>query len=90
MKSRILFALLAALLVFVTACAGQPSPETEIATIVALTQTPAAPPAQPETTASQAELQPVALDGATRIEFQPNADTWYTNGDLAVHRVSNG
>lgn len=84
MKSKVLFVLLAALLMLVTACAGQTNPEADVATIVALTQTAAAPLDQAGTTGSQAELQPVAMDGAVRIEFQPNADTWYTNGDLAV------
>lgn len=67
---------------FLAACAPQQDAGKDIAIAVALTQTAVVPQAPVEQPANTPAVASPAPDSTARIEFQPNTDTWYTNGDL--------
>lgn len=80
------------MILLIPACSGQGNSDANIAISVALTQTAAAPASAPQATATpvpQATATEVAaaavqspVADATRIQFQPNSTSWYTNGDV--------
>ena len=99
MKFKFQFVLIVIMIFLVSACASKENTDTNIAVAVALTQTAAAPanlPATPAAQAAAAVTQTIATSAPTaasqptstetnRIQFQPNATTWYTNYDLAAN-----
>ncbi len=90
MKTEILLVLSIFVILFLAACGGQANtdrvPPTTVITATATVAAPQPPPEQPTVTPT-ATAQPVVSADATRIEFQPEAISWYTNGDLEAGAV---
>jgi hypothetical protein len=89
MKYKIQFTIMILIVTLLSACSGSANSNTDVAVAVALTQTADAPAntavaLQPEASATPEVAVQAPSTDAVRIEFQPGATTWYTNGDLAA------
>lgn len=90
MNTNIQLVLSIMMVLLLAACGGQANTNQVIpTTVVAATSTVAAPqlPVEQPTLTPQAAAQPVVSADAVRIEFQPEAIIWSTNGDLEAGAI---